>query len=195
MSDTTTWIICGVIILVGAIVISVLTYVFRMNTAARAWLLRVVCRVRKANVVHARPEHQLSTVVHISNNGEDVTDGRGATRAIDDWGYSTELAEPPPNYDEALAMKRPERGQVVRFFVGQGEDGVVFEFSMPKNIADSRELQRINGLDDQCLPPRYCGRHVSQQTMSVGDLRSEDADIVEDPSAETSATNQPPGGS
>jgi len=102
---------------------------------------------------------------------------------IDGVVYSTELAAPPPSYDEALAMKRPETGDLVRFVVGIGEDAIVFEFSIPKNAVDDVELKSVGVLDDRCPPPRYCGRHAAAKTMLVDECGSRNDDNVVDPSA------------
>lgn len=154
-----------------------LTVVFRPGSPARLWFLRVVCR-RPPEPVASPVPRRLPNIDDIGGN-----DDESAIYVIDGEVYQTASACPPPNYEDALKMKRMQSGDVVRFFVGQGNDAVLFEFSMPKIKGDDDDDDgaALNKTDDEgveCLPPRYCGRRSSLSASLAGFCQE---DVVEPP--------------
>ena len=88
-------------------------------------------------------------------------DGTAMVFVISEQVDATRYVLPPPSYEAALSMRRPKRGEIVRFISGTGNDGVVFEFSMPTNDTPNGRADAVGGNDfgtdvDDCDPPVYC---------------------------------------
>ena len=186
MSQTEGWqIAVSTAVLILLVIGAICCIFFRTNKVAQAWIVRMICKcLAQFTAVQARPEPQFPNIEDYAADNHDFSaadDADDANYVNNGCGYSTELAVPPPSYDKALAMKRAESGDIVRFVVGLGEDAIVFEFSMPKNATDDSELKHFSDIDDHCPPPMYYGHNVSTQTLpAVDDCGSYNAELVTD---------------
>lgn len=106
-------------------------------------------------------ERSYSCAGHSENEsriGDDEDDG--PLYIIDGVAYRTGLAAPPPEYDEALTMRKPTEGEIIRFTVGNGtDDGILFEFVMPSN-----ELVSVNDSSDETAAAAAGSRDASGST-------------------------------
>ena len=61
-------------------------------------------------------------------------------------------------------MKRTDIGDIVRFFVGQGDDAAIFEFSIPVNTTRDGRPKYFDESAERVPPPMYSELRASNHT-------------------------------